>query len=128
MRTNTAKFIGLIGVQVWLIVALVSCGGQPEDPSADSGKLESSVAPDSVVIALAGEDSVSVLELLQRDHEVAFKSSVMGKFVTAVDSLESGSSVFWVYTVNDSSPAVACDRFLTSNGDTVRWHFRKSTR
>ena len=81
---------------------------------------------DSVVIVLAGEDSVSVLELLQREHRVEFKSSVMGKFVTAVDSLAGDRSVFWVYTVNDTSPMVACDRMLTADGDTVRWHFRKS--
>lgn len=126
MRSDTIKFLSLMGILAWLTITLASCGGRQEDTSSDSGKSESSAAQDSVVITLVGEDSVSVLALLQRDHEVASKSSVMGKFVTAVDSLESGASVFWVYTVNDSSPDVACDRFLTSDSDTVRWHFRKA--
>jgi hypothetical protein len=127
MRQFTANLMRIAGLLIMLTAVLVSCGGQQKDTSSDSGKLGLSAARDSVVIALAGEDSLSVLELLQRDHEVAIKSSVMGRFVTAVDSLESSASVFWVYTVNDSSPAIACDRFFTSDGDTVRWHFRKST-
>jgi hypothetical protein len=126
MRYVTANLLSDIGLLALLTAAVVSCGGQQKDTSSDSGMSALSAAADSVVIALVGEDSVSVLELLQHNHEVISKSSVMGEFVTAVDSLKSGASVFWIYTVNDSIPAVACDRFLTSDGDTVRWHFRKS--
>ena len=110
-----------------ITAALIACGGQTDDSSSDADTSAPASASDSLVITLVGEDSVSVLQLLQRDHEVDLKSSVMGVFVTAIDSLETAPSVFWVYTVNDTSPKVACDRMLTRDGDMVRWHFRKSS-
>ena len=110
-----------------ITAALIACGGQTDDSSSDEDTSALAPVADSLVITLVGEDSVSVLQLLQRGHEVDLKSSVMGVFVTAIDSLETAPSVFWVYTVNDTSPKVACDRMLTRDGDTVRWHFRKSS-
>jgi hypothetical protein len=126
MRCVTVNLVS-IGLMAWLTVGLLSCGGQQNDMPGAAGDPQGAAAQDSVVIVLPGEDSVSAFALLRRDHEVVFRSSVMGKFVTAVDSLESSSGAFWVYTVNDTSPAVACDRFFTADGDTVRWHFRKSS-
>jgi hypothetical protein len=81
--------------------------------------------PDSVVIELAGADSQTVFDLLKDGHEVEYKPSAMGIFVTAVDSIENSAGAYWIYSVNDSVPQVACDKYVTKNGDMVKWHFRK---
>jgi hypothetical protein len=88
----------------------------------------SSVPYDSVVIELIGIDSQTVFDLLKSSHQVEYKSSALGVFVTAIDSIENSSGICWVYSVNDSLPKVASDKYITKNGDVVKWHFRKSTR
>lgn len=80
---------------------------------------------DSIVIELAGKDSVSVFDLLRESHAVCYQSTVGGVFVKQIDSAKSGTSVFWIYSVNDTMPNVAADRCITHAGDRVKWYFRK---
>jgi hypothetical protein len=80
---------------------------------------------DSIVIELAGKDSVSVFDLLRGSHAVCFQSTMGGVFVKQIDSVKSSTSAFWIYSVNDSMPKVAADRLLTRTGDRVKWHLRK---
>lgn len=107
----------------------VSCGSNENGSTTARNEASqdsvSGAAPDSVVIELVGIDSTTVFELLKQHHQVDFKSSALGVFVTAIDSVENSSGAYWIYTVNDSTPQVACDKFLTESGDTVKWHFRK---
>lgn len=113
-----------------LTFLLSSCDSNTENESdlkqseaSDSTAL--SPPPDSVVIELAGIDSQTVFDLLKGGHEVEYKSSAMGIFVTAIDSIENSTSAYWIYSVNDSVPQVACDKYITKNGDLVKWHFQK---
>ena len=107
---------------IWLglTVAWCVCGKGKQDPGRASRP-----PADSLAIELAGASGYSVLELLRREHEVEARETVTGAFVIAIDSVENGQGYFWVYSVNDSMPRVACDRYITGNGDVVRWHFRK---
>ncbi|MEW6050533.1 MAG: DUF4430 domain-containing protein [Candidatus Zixiibacteriota bacterium] len=104
-----------------LAVMLTGCGqnenraGSPPEASADS-----------VVIELAGRDSVSVFDLLRSSHELEFKSTAMGMFVRSIDSVANSSAAYWVYSVNDTMPKIASDKMLTRTGDRVRWHLRKT--
>ena len=45
--------------------------------------------------------------------------------MTAIDSIENSAGAYWIYSVNDSVPQVACDKYVTKNGDVVKWHFQK---
>lgn len=80
---------------------------------------------DSLVIELTGRDSVTVLDLLKENHEVGIVATALGVFVKRIDSLENGSTIFWIYSVNDSMPEIAADRYQTKDGDQIRWHYRK---
>ena len=106
-----------------------SCGnrdGQTSDRgAATAGASTNNEQQDSIVIDLTGEDSVSALALLQRDHNVLCKSTAMGSFVTAIDGVKYSRHAYWMYTVNDTTPPVASDKLITKSGDRVRWHFRK---
>ena len=79
---------------------------------------------DSLVITLVGVESKTVLDVLQDSHSVEMKSSAMGVFVIAIDSIENGNGTYWMYSVNGDMGQVACDRFLTRPDDTIRWHYR----
>lgn len=93
-----------------------------DNATADSVTLS---RPDSLLIELTGIDSVSVFELLMQEHDVVFHGSVMGVFVKTIDSIENSDKYIWLFTVNDSLVSVSCDKYLTADGDTIRWHYRR---
>jgi hypothetical protein len=98
----------------------LACETEPD------GGRSASDARDSVVIELTGADSTSVFDLLTEKHDVDCVSTSLGVFVRAIDSIENGPGAYWLYTINDTMADVASDRYITSDGDRIRWHFRKS--
>ncbi|MBD3258531.1 DUF4430 domain-containing protein [candidate division GN15 bacterium] len=115
--------VGRLTVLLLLLLASLSgCGSDTDQSSADR---DSATDQDSVVIALDGEDSVSVFEILTREHEVDFESSAMGVFVRAIDSIEGGDGYYWFYAVNDTMGQTAADKRITATGDRVTWHLRR---
>lgn len=105
-------------------LVLVGCVQKRSDNNrqADTGAAPS----DSLTIELAGLDSVTVFDLLRSSHAVEFKNTAMGLFVRGIDSVMNSQTHFWTYSVNDSVPQIACDRYVTRTGDRVRWHYRRS--
>ena len=106
-----------------ILALLVGCSKDSDSEATYGGQ---DTAEDSVVIELAGIDSVSAFDLLRRDHEVDYRSTALGVFVTAVDSFETSRTAFWIYTVNDSMLDMAADKAITADGDRVKWHYRKA--
>ena len=80
---------------------------------------------DSLVLTLAGQNNRSVFDLTTEKYEVEYIGSAMGAFVHSIDSIEINQNYGWQYSVNDSMGNVASDKYLTKNGDTVKWHYRK---
>ncbi|MFZ1684866.1 MAG: DUF4430 domain-containing protein [Candidatus Zixiibacteriota bacterium] len=112
----------LIAGSALIACLLTSCGNKGKKDQAD---ISVPSGADSTVIALVGRDSVSVLDLLKESHTVNSWGTVMGTYVESIDSLKNSSTVFWIYSVNDSIPQVASDKWMTRTGDRVAWHFRK---
>ena len=110
-----------------LLIALIlaSCGSSDE-PGAVPGAIASS--QDSLTVDLTGVDSTTVFDLLRQHHDVEYRSTVTGTFVTSIDKVTVGQGYFWVYSVNDTMATTACDKFMTSSGDRVQWHFRSMAR
>ena len=109
---------------------LVGCGSDSNStPKRTDSTIQTvSGGRDSLLIALAGVDGTTVLDLLKKEHDVEYRSTAVGAFVARVDKVKAGSTYFWIYSVNDSFPSVACDRYETSDGDRIVWHFRKMGR
>jgi hypothetical protein len=107
-------------------ILLLSCSGSDDTAEqTDTDYADELAYHDSVVFEFEGVDSMSVFDLIQAGHELEYQSTISGKFVTEIDDLEVGSEYFWLFTVNDSVPSVACDEYITSDGDRVKWHYRK---
>ncbi len=83
---------------------------------------------DSISLEFTGEDSLTVLQLLEKKHQVQKKSSALGIFITGIDSIENRAGFYWMYSVNDSMGDIACDKYVTKPGDKVRWVYRKFIR
>ncbi len=107
-----------------LIMAVCSCGDK-EQGKVDTEKRTGSSEPfDSLTIELAGRDSLSVFDLLLEKHEVKFIGSAVGNFIHVIDSVSINQDFGWMYSVNDSMGDVASDKYITKNGDVVKWHYR----
>lgn len=116
----------IIGV---LLVFLVACTSEESSRVDDDGKApdtaQTVVISDSLVIEMKGVDSLSVFDILMANHEVDYLSTAAGVFVRAIDSIEGGARLYWVYSVNDSMGETAADRYITNEGDRIKWHFRR---
>jgi len=113
-------------VYAGLAVVLALLAGCDSSGKADRTATDRPSDSDSLVIELAGADSVSVFDLLEAGHEVGFTRTALGVFVTRIDSVRNGSGCFWIYSLNDTMPSTAADRCITVSGDRVRWHFRRT--
>ena len=119
--------MNLFKVRYMILIALLysSCGSDQPDPETKTREAAPAEFSDSLVIELVGADSVSVLDLLLSAHQVDYRTTMSGVFVTAIDSVENGGECFWIYTVNGNQVSTASDDCFTSDGDRVKWHYRK---
>ncbi|UCC43766.1 MAG: DUF4430 domain-containing protein [Candidatus Zixiibacteriota bacterium] len=99
--------------------ALITCGQGDQ-----TEELVGTERPDSVVIEVAGMDSLTAFDVVARAYRVRYRWTTQGVFVRAIDSVENCDSHSWLYSVNDSFPSVAADKYMTSAGDRIKWHFR----
>ncbi len=119
MATKNVKKIIILSAVIFSFI-FTTCS-EPKENVADT----ISNWQDSLTIELEGSDSLSVFEILKLNHNVTTKSSAMGKFVTGIDSVQMGKGYFWVYTVNDTVPQIACDKMNVKKTDYIKWYFRK---
>ncbi len=122
--------LGLLIVTMGLVPPS-GCIKKIDEKTSTAAKTDSVVVSepvDSLVLVMDGAESQTVLDVLQNAHQVELKPSAMGAFVVAIDSIIGGGDAFWMYSVNGEMGQVACDRFQTRPGDTVRWHFRLMAR
>ncbi len=124
------KQLLLTAAALALATFFTGCGSdsKPTPKQTDSASTSVAKGQDSLAIELVGVDQTSVLDLLKAKHEVDYRGTVVGAFVTRVDRAEASAEYFWMYSVNDSFPQTACDKCVTSNGDRVVWHFRRMGR
>lgn len=95
-----------------------SSGGRQASPDRAAGN-------DSLIIELTGVDGKTVFEITQEHHQLKYIESPVGNFIEAIDSISVNGDYSWNYSVNDSIGQVASDKFITRNGDRIKWHYRK---
>nr|MBN2278613.1 DUF4430 domain-containing protein [candidate division Zixibacteria bacterium] len=118
MKRHTTLFCLFIAMAIF-----IACG------KSEKGERDNTVGTnqptDSLILVLEGQEGKSVLEVTLENHKVDYIKSIDGSFVNAIDSVEVGIKYGWMYSVNDSMGQVASDKYITHDGDTVKWHYRK---
>jgi len=112
-----------------LSLLINACGKEAEqeketEQQVSPKELQAESDADSIIIELVGKDSLTVFEILKAEHEVEYKYSATGLFVLGIDSVSNGNNHFWLYSVNNRMVRSACDKFLSQDGDTIKWHYR----
>jgi hypothetical protein len=108
-----------------ILVLICACKNSSKEVGNDNPADKSVAASDSVVIVLEGQEGRSIFEITAQKYDLGYEESYVGMFVYRIDSLETSVECGWVYSVNDTMATVASDRYLTKEGDIVRWHYRK---
>lgn len=119
MATKNVKKI-IILITIIFSFIFMSCSEPKQEVSDTASKWQ-----DSLTIELVGSDSLTVLQILELSHSVTTSSTALGEFVTGIDSIHSGEGYFWVFTVNDTVPKIACDKMNVNKTDYIKWYFRK---
>ncbi|UCE24805.1 MAG: DUF4430 domain-containing protein [Candidatus Zixiibacteriota bacterium] len=110
-----------------LLCLLLSACSTTKDESAGDDTNFDARADDSLIIEMTGRDSLTVFDILVAAHDVAYLATASGVFVRAIDSIENNNRYFWLFSVNDTVVMEAADKYITSRGDRIRWHYRKIT-
>ncbi len=111
----------LICLLIW------GCSSTEDEPAGDDANFDAR-ADDSLIIEMTGVDSLTVFDILVAAHEVDYLTTASGVFVRAIDSIENNNRYFWLFSINDTVVMVAADRYVTSDSDRIRWHYRGITR
>jgi hypothetical protein len=127
--TLAIRYARLVTV-LFAVLLAVSCGKKEEETDAanqESIKQAGLADPgDSLILEMAGVDSMTVFDVLAAQHDVKHLSSLKGAYVIRIDSIKNEGGYYWLYSVNGVMGEVACDKHVTKNGDVVRWHYRQT--
>ena len=110
---------------ICLSCALNGCSNDAKEDGSDSADAVDAQPTDSLVIVLEGQEGKSVFEITELDHDIKFISSIAGNFIEAIDSIEISSSYGWMYSVNGTMGQVASDKYITRDGDIIKWYYRQ---
>lgn len=106
-------------ISILLLIAMCSLMACSQSETSDQAD---TAAP--VSFSMTAADSASVLAVLEQHHDIEYKSSAMGAFVTEIDGIKNADSGYWTYKVNDTAPQVAADKYMVTAGDTIVWIYQ----
>ena len=104
----------LVAVLAFSVLSLAGC----------AEKTASTQVSETKVIEYQGEDGKSVCDILKAKYQVEATTSDFGMMVNLINGLKATDKEFWLYSVNDKSGEVACDKQMTEAGDKVRWEYK----
>ena len=112
---------------IFAALLLFAAGCSQTDKTETAKKPVAEEPFDSLIVELRGVDSLTVFDILKSSHRVDFATTAAGVFVKGIDSVENGGDFYWIYSVNDSMAQTAADRYVTTQGDIICWHYRRMT-
>ena len=69
------------------------------------------------------------MDKLRKDGRIAFTEKEyagMGKFIKAINGIQSNGDQNWIYYVNDQKAEVGVSNYKINPGDVVSWKYEKS--
>ena len=75
-------------------------------------------------VTYEGKEGQNAFDLLRTKYKVESNSSSLGVMVTAIEGVRQTDKEFWLYEVNGKQPDVGADKYMTKNGDQIRWQLK----
>lgn len=112
----------------WIIVVL-TIGGLVGSFSFFGGRIQKQTAPQSgesqtqtlKTVSYQGQNGKTVLELLQKDHQVEIETVDYGAFVKSIDGTSNTQAAFWRYYLNGQTGDTSPDKKMTTDTDSIEW-------
>jgi hypothetical protein len=121
------RFLSIVAAMAALIL-ITSCGKKEDTTEVTDDKTVKNIdladEADSLILEMAGVDSMTVFDILSQQHDVKHMSSLKGAYVIGIDDIVNEEGYFWMYSVNQEMGEVASDKYITKKGDQIRWHYR----
>lgn len=125
MDKTIRQIVTLVGVLV--VFTLVGYGASLYAPKIPRLTTTSSAALNQPMTAptvtYQGEDGKTVLELLQRDHQVEAQDTSFGAFVSSVDGVPSTENAIWLYYIDGQQGVTPANETTTQAGQTIEWRY-----
>lgn len=119
---NQIKKISLIiGVVVLAGLGLAGCNWQTNPFHKEVAQ---TAVVQSKVIEYDGKAGQTVYDLLKANDTVQASTSSAGAMVTSINGLSQTDKEFWMYSVNSVDGDVGADKYVTKDGDKVKWELR----
>lgn len=123
-------FLVAAGISLWNPPAEEAVAAIPDGTEQQAAPVKDTVTQppfQPAEFVLEGEDGVSVLDLLKRDHKVMLDSELMifGSIVLAIDSVMAQPDEVWVYYQDSIPGSTSPDLCITSTGETIRWVLKR---
>lgn len=114
----------VIGIVIIALIGSIVVGVYFKRNQSTTGTQTAAEAKNSNVVEYNGLEGKSALELLQNAAVVKYSSSEFGAFVSEINGIVNTDSEYWLYSVNGEDAAVAADKYITKDGDKVKWEFK----
>jgi len=121
MKTNLKKISFIVIVIALTSISLVAC-------SWSNNLLHKEVAQTAVVqskvVEYDGKAGQTAYDLLKSNNSVDADTSSFGVMVKSVNGLSQTDKEFWTYSVNGAMAEVGADKYVTKDGDKVKWELK----
>jgi len=134
MRNEMKSAFGGKKVLLWLVVVIVVAGGiiggiyyKKSQGANESSKPTSGAQVEQInlkIVDLIGVEEKSVLDLLKDKTKVEYTDSASGVFITEINDIKNTDKEFWMYSVNGVDAAVAANKYITKDGDKIKWEYK----
>jgi hypothetical protein len=114
----------IILVAVVLLIGGIAGGIYYKNNQEKTDSSTSSEESASTAIEYNGAEGMSALNLLLELADVKYENSEAGAYVTAINGLANTDNEFWLYSVNDEQAMVAADKYITKDGDKIKWEYK----
>ncbi len=124
MPTQTRRIV-VIAVGLLVLIGLGSGAGQlaKRYPTRYGQNTSANNAAKVAPISYPGEAGKTVLELLQRDHQVATVDSSLGAYVKTIDGIDGTGNAAWIYYINGATGVEGADKAVTTGDQTIEWRY-----
>jgi len=134
MRNEMKSAFGGKKILLWLAVVAVVAGGviggiyyKKSQGANGASKPFSEAQVEQInlkVVELTGVQGKSVLDLLKDKTAVEYSDSASGAFITSINDIKNTDKEFWLYSVNGVDATVAADKYITKDGDQIKWEYK----
>jgi hypothetical protein len=115
-----SKRIPLLALMI-VAAALTFSGGCPRRTAVPAPNADAPSREERLILAYAGEEGRTALELLKSRARVRTSTSDLGELVEEINGVRSGEGYNLIYFVNGAMAKTGAGNYVTRTGERIEW-------